>query len=248
MENEMPYTFSRGEKIHYHAEGSGPPLVLQHGGFGSLHDWYDYNYVSALKDDYRLILTDARAHGQSAKPHQPEKYSPELHAEDLVAVLDELGVEVCHFFGFSMGGRIGYWVALYYPNRLATLMVLGSDPYAWDVPGVISASESIAQWPTEIPYITAAHRDRLVSNDIQALVASQLKPYPDNSDILKKLTIPCLVLCGERDDGLADARRSAAEIENASFISIEGCAHFESLVRSDLTLPHIRSFLANTLS
>ena len=54
----MPYTFSQGEKIHYHVEGSGPPLVLQHGGFGSLHDWYDYNYVSALKEDYRLILTE----------------------------------------------------------------------------------------------------------------------------------------------------------------------------------------------
>ena len=241
----MPYTFSQGEKIHYHVEGSGPPLVLQHGGFGSLHDWYDYNYVSALKEDYRLILTDARAHGQSAKPHQPEKYSPELHAGDIIAVLDELGVDSCHFFGFSMGGRIGYWLALFHPTRLRSLMILGSNPYAWDFTGIIEASRAISEWPTQIPYITAAHRDRLVSNDVEALLASQAKPFPDNSEVLKQLTIPCLVLCGDADDGLEDARRSAAEIDHAIFIPIEGRDHFESMVRSDLTLPHLRRFLAD---
>ena len=244
----MPYTLSQGEKIHYHVEGSGPPLVLQHGGFGSLHDWYDYNYVTALKVDYRLILTDARAHGQSAKPHQPEKYSPELHAGDVIAVLDELGIESCHFFGFSMGGRIGYWVALFHSARLRSLMVLGSDPYAWDLTGIIEVSQTISDWPTQIQYITAAHKDRLVSNDVQALIASQVTPYPDNSDVLKKLNIPCLVLCGELDDGLENARRSAAEIDNGIFIPVEGCDHFESLVRSDLTLPHIRRFLADSIS
>lgn len=244
----MPYTLSQGEKIHYHVEGSGPPLVLQHGGFGSLHDWYDYNYVTALKVDYRLIMTDARAHGQSAKPHQPEKYSPELHAGDVIAVLDELGIESCHFFGFSMGGRIGYWLALFHPARLRSLMVLGSDPYAWDLTGIIEVSQTISDWPTQIQYITAAHKDRLVSNDVQALIASQVTPYPDNSDVLKKLNIPCLVLCGELDDGLENARRSAAEIDNGIFIPVEGCDHFESLVRSDLTLPHIRSFLADSIS
>ena len=243
----MPYTFNQGEKIYYQVEGSGPALVLQHGGFGSLYDWYDYDYVSALTDEYRLILTDARAHGQSAKPHEPEKYSPQLHAGDVIAVLDELGVESCHFFGFSMGGRIGYWVALFHPARLRSLMVLGSNPYAWDLTGVMDASKNISDWPTQIPYITAAHRGRLVSNDVQALVASQVTSYPDDSDVLKKLNIPCLVLCGDRDDGLEDARRSAAENDNAIFISIEDCDHLESLVRNDLTLPHIRRFLIGSL-
>lgn len=243
----MPYTFNQGEKIHYHVEGSGPPLVLQHGGFGSLHDWYDYSYVAALKDDYRLILTDARAHGQSAKPRQPEKYSPQIHAEDVIAVLDELGIESCHFFGFSMGGRIGYWAALFHPARLRSLMVLGSNPYAWDLTGVIEGSKTISDWPAQIPYITAAHRVRLVSNDVQALVASQATPYPDNSEVLKKLKIPCLVLCGDRDEGLEDARRSAAENDNATFIPIEDCDHLESLVRSDLTLPHIHRFLTDSI-
>ena len=243
----MPYTFSQGEKIYYHVEGSGPTLVLQHGGFGSLYDWYDYDYVSALKDEYRLILTDARAHGQSAKPYKTEKYSPQIHAADVIAVLDELGVESCHFFGFSMGGRIGYWVALFHPARLRSLMVLGSDPYAWDLTGIIEVSRGIADWPKEVPYITAAHRDRLVSNDIQALVASQATSYPDNSDVLKKLNIPCLILCGDRDEGIENARRSAAEIDNASFMAIEDCDHLESLVRSDLMLPHIRRFLTDSI-
>jgi len=129
----MPYAISHGEKIHYHVEGDGPPLVLQHGGYGSMEDWYEYGYITELKHRFRLVLIDARAHGKSGKPYDSEKYSPELHAGDVVAVLDETKVARCHYLGFSLGGRIGYWLARFYPQRLLSLMVLGMDPYPWDL-------------------------------------------------------------------------------------------------------------------
>jgi pimeloyl-ACP methyl ester carboxylesterase len=46
-------------------------LVLQHGFTDSLETWYDLGYVEALKPQYRLILIDARGHGASDKPHEP---------------------------------------------------------------------------------------------------------------------------------------------------------------------------------
>jgi pimeloyl-ACP methyl ester carboxylesterase len=70
----MSYADSRGIRIHYRVEGEGPPLVLQHGFTQSIDDWYEFGYVDALKRDYRLILVDARGHGQSDKPHDPNAY------------------------------------------------------------------------------------------------------------------------------------------------------------------------------
>ena len=70
----MPYVNSQGLRIHYQVEGDGPPLVLQHGFSDSLESWYDFGYVDALKPDYTLILVDARGHGQSGKPHDPDAY------------------------------------------------------------------------------------------------------------------------------------------------------------------------------
>ena len=52
----------------------GPPLVLMHWLTGSLEDWRVFGYVDALKESYRLILIDARGHGQSDS-HDPAAYA-----------------------------------------------------------------------------------------------------------------------------------------------------------------------------
>ena len=70
----MPYVDSAGVSIHYHVEGDGPPLVLQHGLTSSLRNWYAYGFVEELQKDYRVIMVDARGHGRSGKPHDPKDY------------------------------------------------------------------------------------------------------------------------------------------------------------------------------
>jgi pimeloyl-ACP methyl ester carboxylesterase len=52
-------------------EGNGPPIVLGHGVTDSSDVFYERGYVAALKPKYRLVLVDARGHGQSDKPHDP---------------------------------------------------------------------------------------------------------------------------------------------------------------------------------
>ncbi|MDP6798348.1 MAG: alpha/beta hydrolase [SAR202 cluster bacterium] len=61
----MPFADNEGTRIHYHVEGSGPPLVLQHGLTSSLENWYAYGYVEPLKAAHQLILIDVRGHGKS---------------------------------------------------------------------------------------------------------------------------------------------------------------------------------------
>ena len=72
----MPYANNNGVKIYYQVEGSGPPLVWQHRLTDCLDTWYDIGYVKELKDSYRLILVDARAHGESDKPYEADNYRP----------------------------------------------------------------------------------------------------------------------------------------------------------------------------
>ena len=125
----MPYADNDGTQIHYHVEGNGPPLVLHHGFTSSLKNWYAYGYVEPLKADYQLILIDARGHGESDKPHDPAHYDLRLRVNDVVSVLDDLGVDKAHYLGYSMGGRIGFGIAIHAPERLNSLIIGGMHPY-----------------------------------------------------------------------------------------------------------------------
>ncbi len=88
----MPYATNDGVRISYEREGSGPPIVLQHGFTRSLEGWRDSGYVAALRDDYELILVDARGHGKSDKPHDPAAYTLDKRVGDILAVLDDAGI------------------------------------------------------------------------------------------------------------------------------------------------------------
>ena len=119
----MPYADNDGVQIHYRVEGEGPPLVLQHGFSESVVDWYEAGYVDALRSDYRLILIDARGHGASDKAHDPDAYELERRVADVVAVLDGLAIEKAVFWGYSMGGWIGFGTAKYSQERFRALVI-----------------------------------------------------------------------------------------------------------------------------
>src|SRR5215471_5853813 len=128
----MSYADNRGIRIHYRVEGEGSPLILQHGFTQSIDDWYEFGYVNALKRDYRLILLDARGHGQSDQPHGPSAYALDKRVADVTSVADAMGLGKAHFWGYSMGGWIGFGMAKYAPGRVDRLVIGGSHPYARD--------------------------------------------------------------------------------------------------------------------
>ena len=120
----MPYATNEETRIHYRVEGSGPPLILQHGLFWSLEGWERWGYVESL-NRFQLILVDARGHGESGKPHDSIAYSLANHVADIVAVLDDLGIRSAHYWGFSMGGWIGFGLAVLAPERIEALVMAG---------------------------------------------------------------------------------------------------------------------------
>jgi pimeloyl-ACP methyl ester carboxylesterase len=95
-------------RIAYTARGAGPTVLLLH-GFGADHvlNWERPGVIDALVDNgRRVIATDARGHGASDKPHDPDRYAGDTMVRDAQAVLDHLGVERVDVVGYSMGAMV----------------------------------------------------------------------------------------------------------------------------------------------
>ena len=184
----MPYVKNQGLRLYYQVEGEGPPLILQHGFGDTLKSWYELGYIEALKDEHRLILIDARGHGASDKPHEPEAYSFPNVTTDVVAVLDDLSISKAHYFGFSMGGKNGFVLAAYAPERLRSLIVLGTGASAQAHAPLDLWIASLRQGPEAVPSmwetdarLSPALRQRLLSNDLEALSVPREKRRWDST-------------------------------------------------------------------
>lgn len=244
----MQYVKNQGIRIHYQVTGNGVPLVMQHGFFSSVEDWYEFGYVENLNHTCRLIMVDARGHGASDKPHQPEAYELRNFTSDIVAVLDDLGLEKAHYLGYSMGGWIGYGMAKYAPRRLDKLIIGGAQPYGKTFSGARQILKlGISAWISEIkgwgPY-SPEDLERYRKNDAQALHAA-LNDRTELSDILLKMTMPCLLYAGDSDNEFNIIKRLANELPNAMFLTIPGLNHIETYINSSLVAPHIVQFLTS---
>ena len=250
----MPHVDNAGVHIYYETEGEGPPLVLQHGFGDSGEGWRATGYVDALKNEYRLILVDARGHGKSDKPHDVTAYQMQQRVSDVVAVLDDLDIEKAHYLGYSMGGRIGFGIGRYAPERFHTLMIGGMHPYTGDRKQLdrrakrlkdLGTESMVPEWEEVSRYLRPGWKERVLANDPEALIASTLewRDWTGLTSTLHTMNMPCLVYAGERDDMYSGAQTCVKHLPNVRFVTLLGLDHIQAYVRSELTLPHIREFL-----
>lgn len=109
---------SSGVQLHYTDEGQGEPVILIHGlGANADLNWRVPRIVARLRKRYRVINLDARGHGLSAMPLAPHFYGTEM-VEDVVRLMDHLGIAKAHVVGYSMGGFITLKLAMTHPGRL----------------------------------------------------------------------------------------------------------------------------------
>lgn len=247
----MSYVTHQGIRIHYQVEGEGPPLLLQHGFTQSLQSWHRAGYVNALQSHYRLILVDARGHGASDKPHDPAAYALPLHVGDIVAVLDALNLRVAPFWGYSMGGWIGFGMARYAPERAQALIIGGQHPYgrrlsAASRPDGADPQAFVAAFlgrlGGDLTALSSERREELFANDFHALAAAQ-QDRPSLADILPTMTMPCLLYVGEADGPFPQLQTCITHMPNATLVSFPGLNHGETFRRADVVLPHVTRFL-----
>jgi pimeloyl-ACP methyl ester carboxylesterase len=247
----MPYVTSEGIRIHYEVEGDGPPLVLQHGFAGKAKNWYLAGYVDALKPYYRLILVDARGHGESDKLYDPAAYTLPLHVGDVVAVLDALNLRSAHFWGYSMGGWIGFGMAKYAPHRVDAMLIGGQHPYARRLRAATSPDGSdpqayfeafFARIDEDFATLPPERRAETFANDCRALAAAE-QDRPSLEDVLPTMNMPCLLYVGEADSRFPRVQACVKQMPNATFVSFPGLNHTEAFYRADMILAQVTKFL-----
>ena len=252
----MPYAYNSDIRIHYEVRGGdGPPLVLMHGLTYSIEDWERDGYVERIDSNYRLILIDGRGHGRSDKPHDPEEYRLSKRAFDVVAVLDDLGIERASYWGFSMGAAIGYGLIWKAPGRVDRLVLGSAHPYEVPAGGPILEALAIgpeaflelvetARAATGNP-ISRDRRDEILSMDTVAVAAAT--KYPDESEeivpALKQFARPALVYSGELDHNYELIRRVPADAPAVELVTLEGLDHSGTWNSADIVVPIVLDFL-----
>ena len=122
--------------LKFQQSGSGNPVVILHGLFGSARNWQ--SVARTLADKFTVITVDLRNHG--ASPHHSQMDYPAL-AEDVGALLAKLALHDVTLIGHSMGGKTAMTLALSKPERIGQLVIvdIGPGSYSNDYDEMLSA-------------------------------------------------------------------------------------------------------------
>jgi len=244
----MPYARNALDEALVYFEddgGDGVPVVVLGGFLDPLALVRDAPIARALQQlapEFRLVFIDHRGHGRSDKPHAAEAYAMPLRVEDVVAVLDALGIVRAHVVGLSWGGRLAFGIGEYAPERVQSLVVVGQQPYAIDPDGplarlvgdalVASQEQGIEALVLAFESVAGRYPDPVraayLACDAAAMRAAFAAAMSEGavSERLGAWDLPCLICVAADDvDFFEQARRAAEEIRGATFVSIEGTDH-----------------------
>lgn len=248
----MPFVNNRGLKIYYEVEGEGSPIVLHHGFTSSLEIWKLLGYTDSLKKDFKLIMLDSRGHGRSEKPLDVDAYSILNRVKDITTILDELEIKKAHYFGYSMGGWVGFGMAHYALERVKSFVIGAAHPYpdnSWesfrDVTGKDQEDFIVALETVLEERISSEVRPLILDNNLEALVALA-QNRPSLESVLPQLRNPCMLFVGEGDSRCQAVRACAAQLYDATFVSFPKLTHVDCFFRSDLVLPLVKDFLLSS--
>ncbi len=118
----MPQVTTNGIKMHYQVRGQGDPLVLLMGLGAPGSRWEEH--VVAYEKHFRCIVIDNRGAGSSEKPQGP--YTTAMMADDTAGLMSALGIEKARVAGISMGSGIAQELALRYPAKVRSLVLVSS--------------------------------------------------------------------------------------------------------------------------
>ena len=231
--------------------GDGPPLVLLHPGVGDSRVWDPL--LPELTQRFRVIRYDARGYGRSPAPTAP--YSL---LDDLITVLDHLGLPRVPIVGCSQGGGTALALAITQPSRVSALVLLCPGIPGYPVPPDDPAlaaefDRAAADGPDAVAEIglrlwAAAGR----TPEVEAQLRSAAKAWIAQGDLeqddpgvwdrLGEVRVPTALLVGDADrDWLLDSNRQAAgRIPGCTFVELPGVDHLPSLRAPGRVLELIR--------
>lgn len=260
----MAIVENQGLLISFEDVGAGPPVVLSHSFLCSGKMWREQ--VPSLARSYRVLNLDFRGHGGSSEVTHP--FSLYDAVSDVVAVLDDLGIEKAVWCGLSVGGMVALRAALTCPDRVEALILLDTDAGAEVLPrklkyrgmGVVARISGVGPLLSPIARLmfgatTRRENARLVAEwkrefstvHIPSILRG-LQALMQRDSLLSRLpeiAAPTLVLVGEEDRSLPPplSRRIHDSLRDSRFVQIPSAGHLSALEQPVAVTESLLSFL-----
>lgn len=221
----MPFATHEGDRIHYQVYGDGPPMIIHHGLFSSAASLAYPQFVEAVSGAFQMIFIDSLGHGESDMQDEASHYTAAHRAGDIVAVLDDLGIDQASYFGYSMGGWLGTAMARYAPERLASLCIAGW-PIGRPVHKELEGMDPDEVWATVKRglFFTNQKEFSQLNERTEQSVRNCMEAIADNDGAMKAvkaLSCPVMMACGEDDDMFPAAENTAKEL-GVNFLPVPG--------------------------
>ena len=244
---------ANGIDYYYEIHGSGEPLLLLHGGLGSI-DMFG-PVLPALAKTRQVIAVDLHGHGRTTLGDRPINLID--IANDLAVVLDRLGYNQVDVVGYSFGGGAGLRLAIQHP-ALVRRLVVASAPYAQSgffpemLPQQAAVGAAMAEQMKETPmyksYVAVAPNPKDFPRLLDRMGEYMRRPY-DWADEVKKLSMPVMLVYGDSDmirpehivqfyqllgGGLKDAGWQREHMSRNRLAILPDLTHYEAFLSPDL--------------
>ncbi len=233
------FAASDGVELAWHELGEGRPVLLLHGLFSDAHtNWIRFGHAAEIASrGLRAIMPDLRAHGTSARPHDPAAYPADILARDGLELIARLGLTDYDLGGYSLGGRTA-----------VRMVVRGARPRRLIVSGMgldgltdtgargehfKSVLRGLGRHPRGSPEWMAEAFLKTTGGDPDALLPL-LDSFVDTSeDELRAIAMPTLVVAGEDDHDNGSGEALAQLLPRGRFARVPG-NHMSAVTRPEL--------------
>ena len=229
-----------GAPLALHRVGGGRPVVLLHGLFSDARmNWLKFGHADRIAaQGYEVLMPDLRAHGASAAPHDPAAYPPDVLVRDLAALIDHLGLKDYDLGGFSLGARTVLHATAKGAVAPERLVVGGMG-----VAGLTGWRQRAAFFARVIDEFDAIPKGDPAWFAVQFLKSQKIDRraarllidcFTDlQLELLDRVTMPTLVVCGDEDDDNGSASELAQRLPDATYAEVPG-THMGSVARPEL--------------
>jgi pimeloyl-ACP methyl ester carboxylesterase len=237
------YAEVNGVRLYFATVGSGPPVVLLHGGLANSNYWG--HQVEALAPAHKVILVDSRGHGRSTRDAQPFGY--DLMTDDVVDLLDTLGIEKADIVGWSDGAIIGIDLALRHRDRVRRVFAFAANTVTSGVKDDVLTNPTfaafIARGRKEYEELSPTPKEY---DSFVEQISHMWESQPNWTDEqLKGITTPVLIADGDHDEAIKREHTEymAATIPLAGLLILPNTSHFAFLQDPALFNAAVLNFL-----
>jgi len=253
----------RGLDIAFERTGSGPPLVLLHGGLSDGREWR--RQLDGLAADFTLVAWDAPGCGRSSDP--PDSFRMPDYADCLASFIDALGLGRPHVLGLSWGGTLALELYRRWPTLPRTLLLasayagwagsLPEDVVAERLDGSLRGLERPPEQFVRgsIPSLLTDHAPTEMIEELVGIMSTfhpagcrpmlHAMAEADLRDVLPRIDVPTLLLYGDADvrSPLHVAQELHERIPGSTLITIPGVGHQSNIEAASLFNAAVREFL-----